>query len=128
MRENPIIQMGSYHIVDYPTPVNLSHRRNPGPLPASCSGIQTVTGISSATNHTPHVDSAMASVEHIMRDIDYGWLMRYTHANGASMFFIMVYIHIARGLYYGSYMSPKELPWCVGVIIFILMMATAFMG
>jgi len=70
----------------------------------------------------------MASVEHIMRDIDNGWLIRYAHANGASMFFIMVYIHIARGLYYGSYMSPKELPWCVGVVIFILMMATAFMG
>lgn len=79
-------------------------------------------------NYTPHVDLAMASVEHIMRDIDYGWLIRYAHANGASMFFILVYIHIARGLYYGSYMSPKELPWCVGVVIFILMMATAFMG
>jgi len=79
-------------------------------------------------NYTPHVDLAMASVEHIMRDIDYGWLIRYAHANGASMFFIMVYTHMGRGLYYGSYMSPKELPWCVGVVIFILMMATAFMG
>lgn len=79
-------------------------------------------------NYTPHVDLAMASVEHIMRDIEYGWLIRYIHANGASMFFIVVYIHIARGLYYGSYMSPKELPWMVGVVIFILMMSTAFMG
>lgn len=70
----------------------------------------------------------MASVEHIMRDIDYGWLIRYCHANGASMFFIVVYIHIARGLYYGSYMTPRELPWLVGVFIFIIMMATAFMG
>ena len=72
MRENPIIQMGSYHIVDYPTPVNLSYRRNFGPLPAFCSGIQIVTGILPAMNYTPHVDLAMASVEHIMRDIDYG--------------------------------------------------------
>jgi quinol-cytochrome oxidoreductase complex cytochrome b subunit len=125
---NPIIKLASYHVIDYPTPVNLSYWWNFGLLSAFCLGIQIVTGILLAMNYTPHVDLAMASVEHIMRDIDYGWLIRYAHANGASMFFIMVYIHIARGLYYGSYMSPKELPWCVGVVIFILMMATAFMG
>jgi len=115
-------------VIDYPTPVNLSYMWNFGFLSAFCLGVQIVTGILLAMNYTPHVDLAMASVEHIMRDVDYGWLMRYTHANGASMFFIVVYIHIARGLYYGSYMTPKELPWIVGVVIFILMMATAFMG
>jgi quinol-cytochrome oxidoreductase complex cytochrome b subunit len=125
---NPIIKLASYHVIDHPTPVNPSHWWNFGPSSAFRLGIQIVTGILLAMNYTPHVDLAMVSVEHIMRDIDYGWLIRYAHANGASMFFIMVYIHIARGLYYGSYMSPKELPWCVGVVTFILMMATAFMG
>jgi quinol-cytochrome oxidoreductase complex cytochrome b subunit len=128
MKENPIIKIINYHIIDYPTPVNLNYWWNFGFLSALCLGIQIITGILLAMNYTPHVDLAMASVEHIMRDIDYGWLIRYCHANGASMFFIMVYIHIARGLYYGSYMKPKELPWCVGVVIFLLMMATAFMG
>lgn len=128
MRENPVIKIVNFHVIDYPTPANLNYWWNFGFLSAFCLGIQIVTGILLAMNYTPHVDLAMASVEHIMRDIDYGWLMRYIHANGASMFFIMVYIHMGRGLYYGSYMSPKELPWCVGVVIFILMMATAFMG
>lgn len=125
---NPLIKIVNFHVIDYPTPVNLNYWWNFGLLSAFCLGIQIVTGILLAMNYTPHVDLAMASVEHIMRDIDYGWLIRYAHANGASMFFIMVYIHIARGLYYGSYMEPKALPWCVGVVIFILMMATAFMG
>jgi quinol-cytochrome oxidoreductase complex cytochrome b subunit len=128
MKNNPLIKMVNFHVVDYPTAVNLSYMWNFGFLSAFCLGVQIVTGILLAMNYTPHVDLAMSSVEHIMRDVDYGWLIRYTHANGASMFFIVVYIHIARGLYYGSYMSPKELPWMVGVVIFILMMATAFMG
>lgn len=128
MKDNPIIKIVNFHVIDYPTPSNLNYWWNFGFLSAFCLGIQIVTGILLAMNYTPHVDLAMASVEHIMRDIDYGWLIRYAHANGASMFFIMVYIHMGRGLYYGSYMSPKELPWCVGVVIFILMMATAFMG
>jgi ubiquinol-cytochrome c reductase cytochrome b subunit len=79
-------------------------------------------------HYTPHVDLAFSSVEHIMRDVNGGWLLRYMHANGASMFFIVVYSHIFRGLYYGSYMAPRELLWCSGVVIFLLMMATAFMG
>jgi ubiquinol-cytochrome c reductase cytochrome b subunit len=128
MKSNFIIKAINDHVIDYPTPVNLSYLWNFGLLSAFCLGIQIVTGILLAMNYTPHIDLAMASVEHIMRDVDYGWLMRYTHANGASMFFIVVYLHIARGLYFGSYMSPKELPWLVGVVIFILMMATAFMG
>ena len=90
--------------------------------------LQIVTGIVLAMHYTPHVDHAFASVEHIMRDVNFGWLLRYAHANGASMFFIAVYIHIFRGLYYGSYKAPRELLWMLGVVILLLMMATAFMG
>ena len=79
-------------------------------------------------HYTPHVDMAFDSVEHIMRDVNYGWLLRYMHANGASMFFIAVYIHIFRGMYYGSYKAPREVLWMIGVLIYLLMMATAFMG
>jgi ubiquinol-cytochrome c reductase cytochrome b subunit len=90
--------------------------------------VQIVTGIVLAMHYTPHVDMAFTSVEHIMRDVNYGWLLRYMHANGASMFFIVVYLHIFRGLYYGSYKAPRELLWWLGLVIFLLMMATAFMG
>jgi len=107
---NPIIKLVNHHVTDYPTPVNINHLRNSGSSSASRSGIQIVTGISSAMNHTPNVDLATASVEHIMRDVDYGRLMRYIHANGASTFPTVAYIHIARGLHPGSHMSPKELP------------------
>jgi len=93
-----------------------------------CLGVQLVTGIFLAMHYTPHIDLAFVSVEHIMRDVNYGWLLRYAHANGASMFFIAVYIHIFRGLYYGSYIHPREFVWCIGVVILLLMMATAFMG
>ena len=79
-------------------------------------------------HYTPHIDLAFDSVEHIMRDVKNGWLLRYIHANGASMFFIVVYCHIGRGLYYGSYMFPRKTLWCSGVVIFLLMMATAFTG
>jgi quinol-cytochrome oxidoreductase complex cytochrome b subunit len=87
-----------------------------------------VSGIFLAMHYTPHVDLAFSSVEYIMRDVPNGWLLRYVHANGASMFFIVVYCHIFRGLYYGSYMKPREFLWCSGVILFVLMMATAFTG
>ena len=90
--------------------------------------IQIITGVFLAMHYTPHVDFAFNSVEHIMRDVNNGWLIRYLHANGASFFFIVTYIHIFRGLYYGSYMFPRGFLWCSGVIIFLLMMATAFMG
>ena len=93
-----------------------------------CLVIQIVTGIFLAMHYTAHIDLAFSSVEHIMRDVNNGWLIRYAHANGASMFFIVVYCHIFRGLYYGSYMYPREKLWASGVIIFLLMMATAFMG
>ncbi|RHY50449.1 hypothetical protein DYB30_002392 [Aphanomyces astaci] len=90
--------------------------------------VQILTGIFLAMHYTPHIDLAFNSVEHIMRDVNYGWLIRYIHANGASFFFIVVYIHMFRGLYYGSYITPREYLWCSGVLIFIAMMATAFMG
>jgi ubiquinol-cytochrome c reductase cytochrome b subunit len=93
-----------------------------------CLVIQIITGIFLAMHYTPHVDLAFSSVEHIMRDVNNGWLIRYLHANGASMFFIVTYSHIFRGLYYGSYMHPRGHLWCSGVIIFLLMMATGFMG
>jgi ubiquinol-cytochrome c reductase cytochrome b subunit len=90
--------------------------------------VQIVTGIFLAMHYTPHVDLAFLSVEHIMRDVNNGWLIRYLHANGASMFFIVVYCHIFRGLYFGSYIKPRESLWCSGVFIFLLMMGTGFMG
>jgi ubiquinol-cytochrome c reductase cytochrome b subunit len=90
--------------------------------------VQIATGIFLAMHYTPHVDLAFLSVEHIMRDVEGGWFLRYMHANGASMFFIVVYIHMFRGLYYGSYASPRELLWCVGVVILLLMIITAFIG
>ncbi len=112
----------------YPAPRNLSYWWNFGSLAGIALMLQIVTGIVLAMHYTPHVDFAFDSVEHIMRDVNYGWLLRYAHENGASMFFIVVYIHIFRGLYYGSYKAPRELLWMLGVVILLLMMATAFMG
>jgi|SaaInl8_150m_RNA_FD_contig_123_10128_length_3034_multi_11_in_0_out_2_2 ubiquinol-cytochrome c reductase cytochrome b subunit len=116
------------HIIDYPTPINLNYLWSFGSTAGLCLGVQIVTGIFLAMHYTPHIDMAFSSVEHIMRDVNNGWLIRYLHANGASMFFIVVYAHIFRGLYFGSYMNPRGRLWASGVIIFLLMMATAFMG
>ena len=116
------------HLIHYPSPINLSYAWSFGSTAGICLVIQILTGVFLAMHYTPHIDLAFGSVEHIMRDVNNGWLIRYMHANGASMFFIVVYCHIFRGLYYGSYMHPRQLLWCSGVIIFILMMGTAFMG
>jgi len=116
------------HIVDYPTPINLNYFWSFGSVAGICLVIQIITGIFLAMHYTPHVDLAFYSVEHIMRDVNNGWLIRYLHANGASMFFIVVYCHIFRGLYFGSFIYPRGFLWASGVIIFLLMMATAFMG
>jgi len=116
------------HIISYPTPVNLNYMWSFGSTAGLCLVIQILTGIFLAMHYSPHIDLAFNSVEHIMSDVNNGWLIRYTHANGASMFFIVVYCHIFRGLYYGSYMFPRGRLWASGVIIFLLMMATAFMG
>jgi ubiquinol-cytochrome c reductase cytochrome b subunit len=123
-----ILSILDNHIIDYPTPINITYAWSFGALAGICLVVQIVTGIFLAMHYTPHIDLAFSSVEHIMRDVNNGWLIRYMHANGASMFFIVVYYHIFRGLYYGSYMTPRELLWCSGVLIFLLMMATAFLG
>jgi len=123
-----ILSFVDSHIIDYPTPINLNYMWSFGSTAGLCLVIQIVSGIFLAMHYTPHVDLAFSSVEHIMRDVNNGWLIRYLHANGASMFFIVVYCHMFRGLYYGSYMNPRGLLWCTGVILFLLMMATAFMG
>jgi len=123
-----ILSILDNHIIDYPTPINITYAWSFGALAGICLVVQIVTGIFLAMHYTPHIDLAFSSVEHIMRDVNNGWLIRYMHANGASMFFIVVYSHIFRGLYYGSYMTPRELLWCSGVLIFLFMMATAFLG
>jgi ubiquinol-cytochrome c reductase cytochrome b/c1 subunit len=112
----------------YPAPRNLSYWWNFGSLAGIALVLQIMTGVVLAMTYVSHVDMAFDSVERIMRDVNFGWLLRYAHANGASMFFIVVFIHLFRGLYYGSYKSPRELLWMLGVVILLLMMATAFMG
>ena len=124
----PVFSMLDHTANDYPTPKNLSYMWNFGSLAGLSLVIMIVTGIVLAMNYTAHVDHAFGSVERIMRDVNHGWLIRYIHMNAASFFFIVVYIHIFRGLYYGSYKAPRELLWILGVVIFLLMMATAFMG
>ena len=124
----PIFSTLRHSLVDYPTPRNLNYWWNFGSLAGIFLLIQIITGIVLAMHYTPSVEGAFASIEHIMRDVNYGWLIRYVHMNGASFFFIVVYIHIFRGLYYGSYKSPREVLWWLGLIILLLMMATAFMG
>ncbi|MEH6546537.1 MAG: cytochrome b N-terminal domain-containing protein, partial [Sneathiella sp.] len=124
----PITGMLHHALYEYPTPKNLSYWWTFGSLAGVMLVVQIVTGIVLAMHYTPHVDMAFESVEHIMRDVNFGWLLRYMHSNGASMFFIVVYLHIFRGMYYGSYKAPRELLWWLGLVIFLLMMATAFMG
>jgi len=122
--------MGLLHssFIVFPNPRNLNYFWTFGGILAFMLVAQIVTGVVLAMHYTPNADLAFNSVEHIMRDVNYGWMLRYLHANGASMFFIAVYIHIFRGFYYGSYKAPREILWILGVIIFLLMMATAFMG
>jgi len=126
--KQPVLSVMNEHLIQYPTPSNLSYWWGFGSLAGICLVVQILTGIFLAMHYTPHVDYAFMSVEHIMRDVEGGWFLRYAHANGASMFFIVTYIHIFRGLYYGSYSSPRELVWCVGVVILLLMIITAFIG
>ena len=114
--------------VSYPVPRNLNYAYTFGGILSLMLAVQIVTGIVLAMHYAAYTGQAFNSVEQIMRDVNSGWLLRYLHANGASMFFIAVYIHIFRGLYYGSYKAPRELLWILGVIIYLLMMATAFMG
>jgi len=124
----PIVGLVHSSFVVYPTPRNLNYMWTFGAILSFMLAAQIVTGVVLAMHYTPESTLAFSSVEHIMRDVNYGWLMRYLHSNGASMFFLAVYMHIFRGIYYGSYKAPREVLWILGVIIYLLMMATAFMG
>lgn len=124
----PIVRFAQDTAINFPTPKNLNYWYTFGGILAVCLVVQIVTGIILAMHYEASVDGAFASVERIMRDVPYGWLLRYIHANGASMFFLAVYLHMFRGLYYGSYKAPREVLWILGCVIYLLMMATAFLG
>jgi len=127
-KSHPFLKMVNSYVIDSPQPSNISYLWNFGSLLAFCLIIQIVTGVTLAMHYNPSVLEAFNSVEHIMRDVNNGWLIRYLHSNTASAFFFLVYLHIGRGLYYGSYRAPRTLVWTIGTVIFILMMATAFLG
>ena len=128
LKSNPLLKILNSYLIDSPQPANISYLWNFGSLLGLCLGIQIVTGVTLAMHYTPSVLDAFNSVEHIMRDVNNGWLLRYLHSNTASAFFFLVYLHIGRGLYYGSYKSPRTLTWAIGTVILIVMMATAFLG
>jgi ubiquinol-cytochrome c reductase cytochrome b/c1 subunit len=128
IKKNPLLNIAYNSGVVYPVPASISYLWNFGSLSLVCLVIQIITGIFLAMHFAANTDIAFLSVEHIMRDINYGWLIRYFHANGASMFFLVVYVHIFRGLYYGSYLYPRQPVWSIGVVILLLMIGTAFMG
>jgi len=128
LKSHVLLRLLNSYLVDSPQPSNLSYMWNFGSLLGVCLIIQILTGAFLAMHYQANVDFAFNSVEHIMRDVNNGWIIRYTHANVASFFFIFVYMHVGRGLYYGSYKSPRTLVWTIGVIILILMMAIAFLG
>jgi ubiquinol-cytochrome c reductase cytochrome b subunit len=125
---SPLAQIIYKTGIAYPAPVNLSYFWNFGIYATACLGVQIISGIILAMHYTPNIEFAFSSVEHIMRDVNLGWLLRYLHANGASFFFIVVYLHILRNFYYGSYVYPRHMLWIVGVVIFFLMIVTAFLG
>lgn len=127
-RRLPVFSLLEEHVNTFPTPKNLNYWYTFGGILTFMLLVQIITGITLVMHYAPNTEVAFGLVEHIMRDVNGGWLLRYGHAVGASMFFIAVYIHIFRGMYYGSYKEPRELLWIMGVVIFIVMMATAFMG
>jgi ubiquinol-cytochrome c reductase cytochrome b subunit len=128
LKSHPLLKMVNSYVIDSPQPSNISYLWNFGSLLAFCLIIQIVTGVTLGMHYTPSISEAFDSVEHIMRDVNNGWLVRYLHSNTASAFFFIVYLHIGRGIYYGSYKAPRTLVWVIGTVIFILMMATAFLG
>ena len=127
-KSNPLLKIVNSYVIDSPQPSNLSYLWNFGSLLAFCLIIQIITGVTLAMHYNPSTLEAFNSVEHIMRDVNNGWLIRYLHSNTASAFFFLVYLHIGRGMYYGSYKTPRTIVWTIGTIIFILMMAIAFLG
>jgi ubiquinol-cytochrome c reductase cytochrome b subunit len=128
LKTHPVLGLLNSYLVDAPQPANISYLWNFGSLLGLSLVIQMATGIMLAMHYTPNVDLAFVSVEHIMRDVNYGWLLRYLHANTASFFFICLYAHVGRGIYYGSYRSPQTLTWAIGVVILILTIGTGFLG
>nr|URX53083.1 cytochrome b [Kalotermitidae sp. 6 AB-2022a] len=123
---HPLMKMANSALVDLPTPTNISAWWNFGSLLGTCLIIQIVTGLFLAMHYCPNIDMAFSSVVHICRDVNYGWILRTLHANGASMFFICIYLHIGRNMYYGSYKLVHT--WSIGVLILFVTMATAFLG
>lgn len=123
-----LLDMLDCHLIHYPSPITLTYAWSFGSLAGMCLIIQIITGVLLSTHYTATIELAFYSVEYIMRDVPNGWFIRYTHANGASMFFIVIYCHIFRGLYYGSYMKPRQMLWCSGVVLFLLIMGAAFTG
>jgi ubiquinol-cytochrome c reductase cytochrome b subunit len=128
LKSNSLLKIVNSYVIDSPQPSNLSYLWNFGSLLAFCLIIQIITGVTLGMHYTPNVLEAFDSVEHIMRDVNNGWLIRYLHSNTASAFFFIVYLHIGRGLYYGSYKAPRTIVWTIGTVIFLLMMATGFLG
>ena len=128
LKNHPLLKLVNAYLIDAPTPANISYLWNFGSLLGLCLVIQIITGVTLAMHYTPSAYEAFNSIEHIMRDVNNGWLVRYLHSNTASAFFFLVYLHIGRGLYYGSYKSPRTLTWAIGTIILIVMMATGFLG
>lgn len=128
LKSHPLLKLVNSYLIDSSEPSNISYLWNFGSLLAICLVIQIITGVTLAMHYSPNVLEAFNSIEHIMRDVNNGWLVRYLHSNTASAFFFLVYLHIGRGMYYGSYRSPRTLVWAIGTVILILMMATAFLG
>jgi ubiquinol-cytochrome c reductase cytochrome b subunit len=128
LKSHPLFKLVNAYIVDHSQPSNINYLWNFGSLLGLCLVIQIITGITLAMHYNPNIFEAFNSIEHIMRDVNNGWLVRYLHSNTASAFFFLVYLHIGRGLYYGSYRAPRTLAWAIGVVILILMIGTAFLG
>ena len=128
LKSHPLLKLVNAYLIDASQPSNISYLWNFGSLLAVCLIIQIVTGVTLAMHYSPSVSEAFNSIEHIMRDVNNGWLIRYLHSNTASAFFFLVYLHIGRGMYYGSYKAPRTLVWAIGTIILIVMCATAFLG
>jgi ubiquinol-cytochrome c reductase cytochrome b subunit len=128
LKSHPLLKLANAYLIDHSQPTNINYLWNFGSLLGLCLGIQIVTGVTLAMHYNPSVYEAFNSVEHIMRDVENGWLIRYLHSNTASAFFFIVYLHIGRGFYYGSYRAPRTLAWVIGTIILILMMGIGFLG
>ena len=124
----PILRLSHDSGVAYPVPRNLNYWWTFGAMLSLALAVQIVTGVVLAMNYMPHINMAFASVQRIQRDVPFGWLLQNMHAVGASMFFLAVYVHMFRGLYYGSYKAPREVLWILGCLIYVLMVATAFLG